>query len=66
MTVPETAALASPLKTAATPPRWERRDWLNNAGFVIVGLFVVVRVCAPAYWRPAEVESRRLRRLSTS
>ncbi len=31
---------------------------LNNVGFVIVGLFVVVWACALAYWRLAEVESR--------
>ncbi|MGK4579012.1 HoxN/HupN/NixA family nickel/cobalt transporter [Kitasatospora sp. HPMI-4] len=31
---------------------------LNNVGFIIVGLFVVVWACALAYWRLAKVESR--------
>jgi high-affinity nickel-transport protein len=31
---------------------------LNNVGFVIVGLFVVVWACALAYWRLAKVEKR--------
>lgn len=31
---------------------------LDNAGFVIVGLFVPVRAVALAYWRPAKVEQR--------
>ncbi|MGW0210023.1 HoxN/HupN/NixA family nickel/cobalt transporter [Streptomyces sp. NPDC003233] len=31
---------------------------LNNAGFVIVGLFVVVWACALGYWRIAKVEHR--------
>jgi high-affinity nickel-transport protein len=31
---------------------------LNNAGFVIVGLFVVVWACALCYWRIAKVEHR--------
>jgi nickel/cobalt transporter (NiCoT) family protein len=31
---------------------------LNNAGFVIVGLFVVVWACAIGYWRLANVEHR--------
>ncbi|WP_043268824.1 HoxN/HupN/NixA family nickel/cobalt transporter [Streptomyces sp. CT34] len=31
---------------------------LNNVGFIIVGLFVVVWLCALAYWRLAKVEHR--------
>jgi nickel/cobalt transporter (NiCoT) family protein len=31
---------------------------LNNVGFVIVGLFVVVWACALGYWRVAKVENR--------
>ncbi|MEU6173612.1 HoxN/HupN/NixA family nickel/cobalt transporter [Streptantibioticus parmotrematis] len=31
---------------------------LNNVGYVIVGLFVVVWACALAYWRIAKVEHR--------
>ncbi|PWI44715.1 HoxN/HupN/NixA family nickel/cobalt transporter [Streptomyces sp. ICBB 8177] len=31
---------------------------LNNVGYVIVGLFVVVWACALAYWRLAKVEHR--------
>jgi high-affinity nickel-transport protein len=31
---------------------------LNNAGFAIVGLFVLTWVCAVAYWRLSGVEKR--------
>jgi high-affinity nickel-transport protein len=31
---------------------------LNNAGFVIVALFVAVWACALGYWRFAKVERR--------
>ncbi|WP_042372869.1 HoxN/HupN/NixA family nickel/cobalt transporter [Streptacidiphilus neutrinimicus] len=40
---------------------WISNIDLNNVGFVIVGLFVVVWVCAIGYWRFAKVEHRWVR-----
>ena len=37
---------------------WVATIDLNNVGFVIVGLFVLVWACALAYWRIARVEHR--------
>jgi nickel/cobalt transporter (NiCoT) family protein len=39
---------------------------LNNVGFVIVGLFVVVWACALGYWRLGKVEHRWSRTAGTS
>ena len=33
---------------------------LNNAGYIIVALFVTVWACAIGYWRLARVENRML------
>ncbi|MFE5033337.1 Nickel transporter NicT [Streptomyces sp. NPDC056683] len=57
-TIELVGSLHAQLHLADPATGWISGINLNNAGFVIVGLFVVVWACALGYWRIAKVEHR--------